>query len=437
MGWYRSGTVVVNNGSPTVTGTGTQWQSVAKVKAGDEFRGPDYGSYEILTVNSDGSITLAEDYRGSSLSGASYAIKPLVSPMRDLVEPVEALVTDYTTVKNDAGSGRFDGGSVSAPGIKSKTDLDTGLSWPADNVMVLGAAADEVARVAASSFTLSKNVGVKNAAPAADIHVGSGSAATLGSTAPLVWVSARALSNGAGVSPQDLLRLSWQEGSQDLISGEGVAIAFAASLAGDAGTFYPVVRIAARKDNSSDSSRVSSLVFQTSSDGTAAPTDAVVIGADNVLQAVGGVKFGAGTSVLTDYVRPTEFTPVLADAASGGNVATGSVMQGSYTKIGSWVTITILMFDINTTGMTAGSDLYIRGLPYAARSTPNNQFFIGGCRLSQVAFSGFVQPMIQDGTSYIRLPDNVSNSGSAPLKVSALTSGNSDIWVTISYETDA
>lgn len=70
---YREGTVAVTNGSATVTGSATGWDS--QVKPGDEFEGPDGALYEVAAVNSNTSITIAETYAGSTASGQSYAIK--------------------------------------------------------------------------------------------------------------------------------------------------------------------------------------------------------------------------------------------------------------------------------------------------------------------------------------------------------------------------
>lgn len=433
MGWYRSGTVSVNNGSPTVTGSGTAFLS-SKAKPGDLWRGPDFSSYEILSVNSNTSITLAENYRGSSVSGAAYAIVPTISPMRDLVDPVQTLVSDYSTVKADAGAGRFSGGSEAAPGISSKTDADTGLAWLAANALALIAAGAEVARASGAGLTAAR-LGVRSDAPLADLQVGNGASELLGSTAPLAWVSARANStSGAPTTPQELLRLSWQEGSQDLGAGEGVALVFAASLAGDASTFYEVGRLASRKINSTDTDRSSSLVLQVSADGSAAPADVVELLPDGNMRAVNGIKFGAGSVAMSDYDEGT-FTPEIADAATGGNVGSAATIQGSYTKSGRLVTVTVLILDIVTTGMTAGNDLYIRGLPFPARSLPNTQYTIGHCRLGRVTFAGTPCVMVSDNGSHMRIGLSSSAAAGTMLTVGAFESGAADVWATVTYET--
>lgn len=75
--WYRAGTVAVTSGSKTVTGTGTQWQNlIFGVAPGVTFYGPDGKPYEIDTVNSNTSLTLATNYSGATASGQAYAIDP-------------------------------------------------------------------------------------------------------------------------------------------------------------------------------------------------------------------------------------------------------------------------------------------------------------------------------------------------------------------------
>lgn len=71
--WYRTGTVSVTNGSATLTGVGTGWTST--VRAGDAvFVGAVATPYEVLTVNSNTSITLATNWTGSTAPGQSYFI---------------------------------------------------------------------------------------------------------------------------------------------------------------------------------------------------------------------------------------------------------------------------------------------------------------------------------------------------------------------------
>lgn len=71
MAWYSTGTVAVTANSPTVTGTGTQFSSNARV--GDAFRGPDGRWYEVTNVASSTVISIKPNYQ---------AARPAARPMR-------------------------------------------------------------------------------------------------------------------------------------------------------------------------------------------------------------------------------------------------------------------------------------------------------------------------------------------------------------------
>ena len=73
MSQYSTGTVSINNGSPTVTGTNTLW--LANVTAGDSFTVAGDGvMYDVASVDSDTQITLSAPYAGTTASGVVYAI---------------------------------------------------------------------------------------------------------------------------------------------------------------------------------------------------------------------------------------------------------------------------------------------------------------------------------------------------------------------------
>ncbi len=67
MAWEKTGTVSVANGSPIVTGAGTNW--VASLQAGWGFVGPDGKTYEVQSVDSADQITLADTYGGGTAAG--------------------------------------------------------------------------------------------------------------------------------------------------------------------------------------------------------------------------------------------------------------------------------------------------------------------------------------------------------------------------------
>jgi hypothetical protein len=70
--FYRTGTIAVTNGSPTITGTSTKWLSF--LKPNSEFRISDNRNnrYTIASVDSDTQLTLSSNVTESTDSGLSY-----------------------------------------------------------------------------------------------------------------------------------------------------------------------------------------------------------------------------------------------------------------------------------------------------------------------------------------------------------------------------
>lgn len=72
--WYTTGTVTATASSNTVVGTNTYWLT-AGLHPGDMITFDGGSSFhEIMTINSDTSITLGAKYTGSTITGRSYAI---------------------------------------------------------------------------------------------------------------------------------------------------------------------------------------------------------------------------------------------------------------------------------------------------------------------------------------------------------------------------
>jgi hypothetical protein len=146
-----------------------------------------------------------------------------------------------------------------------------------------------------------------------------------------------------------------------------------------------------------------------------------------------GVVFGTtGGSVssktLDDYEEGT-WTPVLADAATAGNTATMTA-DGRYTKIGRLITVECRMLDIDTTGMTAGNNIFIRGLPEVVSA---NSRAIGSVSLDRVNFTNYVVVVGGANTSYALLSDQIDSDQDVVLTVAAITSTGSDITFTLQY----
>lgn len=159
MAWYRVGVCNLINGSAAVAGVGTAWATNAQ--PGDQLRGPDYSTYEIGSVNSDLSITLAEPYRGTTAAGQAYAIAPTQGRVRDLAAQVLALINSYGAVLTGAGAGLFQDGTVSTPGMSFASDPDCG--WYRIGANNIGLATGGVLRVNCDASGLVAVGGAPNA----------------------------------------------------------------------------------------------------------------------------------------------------------------------------------------------------------------------------------------------------------------------------------
>lgn len=135
--WYRTGTVSVTNGSAAVTGSGTQW--IDGAKKGDAMHLADGRVYEILTINSNTSITLASNYLGSTGSGQSYAIQPTRGVVKSVFDSLTQLLSNFSGYQSGPLLGRFGVGTPTEPSISNLNDQDTGLYFPAANQMAASA----------------------------------------------------------------------------------------------------------------------------------------------------------------------------------------------------------------------------------------------------------------------------------------------------------
>ena len=85
MSWYRTGTVVVTNGSKTVTGVGTLFTTAVNV--GDAFAlvdanlNPTGAWYEVDVVVSNAEITLKQSYAGTTGGNNQYCVFNMVGNM--------------------------------------------------------------------------------------------------------------------------------------------------------------------------------------------------------------------------------------------------------------------------------------------------------------------------------------------------------------------
>jgi len=153
----------------------------------------------------------------------------------------------------------------------------------------------------------------------------------------------------------------------------------------------------------------------------------------------GGVYLGGtGASNLLDDYEEGTWTPVPVDAATGGNEGSASQSRGIYTKVGNLVTVTVSLVNIDTTGMTAGNDFRVGGLPFTAQSyTTPNMFFSGGVWGAYIAHTGTLTATVADNEDTIRLTEFGDNANTDTVTVSQVTSGTADLYFNITYRTSA
>ena len=145
----------------------------------------------------------------------------------------------------------------------------------------------------------------------------------------------------------------------------------------------------------------------------------------------GGVYLGGtgAANLLDDYEEGT-WTPVVADAITGGNVS-ATTGVGNYTKVGRMVTVTCAFANINTSGMTAGNPVFVRGLPFATADIVGaTSYYIGASLIISATTTGAPSAYATDnGNTTVNFNDGTT------INISDLTSGAADIYFTLTYET--
>ncbi len=126
VAFYNTGTISINSGSTALTGIGTEWNDNVRPGMAVEFL-DEHGSFEILSVNSNTSITLGRPRVGGNLSGAPYQIVPIRGLDITNQNLLSELITDYQDVVLGIGAGLISDGTASAPALRFSADQDTGV----------------------------------------------------------------------------------------------------------------------------------------------------------------------------------------------------------------------------------------------------------------------------------------------------------------------
>lgn len=73
---YTTGTITATNGSATVAGASTVWNTSTNAAVGEYIQLPDTKWYKITAIASDTSLTIERTYQGATLAGQTYKISP-------------------------------------------------------------------------------------------------------------------------------------------------------------------------------------------------------------------------------------------------------------------------------------------------------------------------------------------------------------------------
>jgi hypothetical protein len=157
----------------------------------------------------------------------------------------------------------------------------------------------------------------------------------------------------------------------------------------------------------------------------------------NIMTSGQGINFGGGTSgsgtttstKLTDYEEGT-WTPTVNGTSTNVTPRATGTFAGSYIKVGKMVMATVSLVNIVTTGLTAGNDLFIHGLPYTAASKTGTVYYQGACSIGPSTITSNPALSLLDNTVYMRLSKSPLNF----MAVNEFTSGTADIYGTLMYE---
>jgi hypothetical protein len=142
------------------------------------------------------------------------------------------------------------------------------------------------------------------------------------------------------------------------------------------------------------------------------------------------VTLGTG-SALSHYQEGTwSASAEIADAATGGNVSS-TTGTATFTRIGRLVFFNVRFVNVDTTGLTAGDQLYIRGLPFACNAASFSNY--GNVILNNVSFSGDLGISITPSGTTFRISRTVSGSASGFVLVSDISTGVSDLFIAGGY----
>jgi len=148
-----------------------------------------------------------------------------------------------------------------------------------------------------------------------------------------------------------------------------------------------------------------------------------------------GVTSATASNLLDDYEEGT-WTPIFADASSGGNTGTiGYTTSATYTKVGNIVTIDCYVGGLNTSGMTSGNRVHIRNLPFTSSGHYTGSFYTYRVGRDSATVSASSQLGTSSTAVLFRLFTTNSSTTDKQILISNIVSGTSEIIFSLTYKT--
>lgn len=166
--------------------------------------------------------------------------------------------------------------------------------------------------------------------------------------------------------------------------------------------------------------------------------DADVIVSTNAGESLRINSTGLSTNGGTDTFKYETgvWTPQVSETAgAGGNAAQGST-YGYYVKIGEMVMIQARITAIDTTGLTAGNQIFVTGLPFTSTNDVDDTW-VGTCETDDLFFTNTPHAWIGPGVDAVQLRESVSSGPAQFLTIGDFTSSSGGLDFTITYRTSA
>ena len=160
--------------------------------------------------------------------------------------------------------------------------------------------------------------------------------------------------------------------------------------------------------------------------------DVVVASGHGIDFSATGNSSGTMSNELFDDYEEGTMTLVIADAESGGN-STNASGTFEYTKIGRTVICQVKIDNINTSGMTSGNVLCIRGFPF----THSDLTSISAVLVNETNLGSNAQPIVAqlNANTILKLTHLLDNAPNGKLQVSEFETTTADIQTTLVYRT--